>query len=336
MAKRILPLLFTLAVGALALTACGGGGGVASLARTDIAVVGDTHITRADYERILDQAKHNYKLQKHAFPKPGTPDYAGLQGQIVNYLVQKEEFAQRAKDMGIDITDKDVDARLKQLKKQFFGGDEKKYLASLKSQGMTEAQVKDDVRTQLVSEKIYKKVTSSVKVSDADVRKYYDKHKSQFETPPSRDVRHILVKSKALADRLDAELQANHGATFVADVKKYSQDPGSKQNGGRYTDTKGSFDPTFEKTAFSLKTKEISKPIHTKFGWHIIQALGDTKPKHVQPLSAVKDQIRSQLEQTKKNAAMRKWVKDTKKEFKGRVKYAPGFGPAATGTTSTG
>jgi peptidyl-prolyl cis-trans isomerase C len=223
------------------------------------------------------------------------------------------------------------------LKKQFFNGDEKKYQASLKAQHVTEAQVRKDIRNQLVAERVYKKVTGDVKVSDEEVRKYYEKHKSQFTTPESRDVRHILVKSKTRADQLDAELQANDGKTFTQLVKKWSQDPGSKQNGGRYTDTKGSFDPVFEKIAFSLKTKEISKPVHTRFGWHIIQALGPVKPKRVQPLSAVKDQIRSQLEQTDKNKAMRDWANDTKKEFKDRIKYAPGFAPpsASTSTTST-
>jgi parvulin-like peptidyl-prolyl isomerase len=335
MTKRFLPLLVPLVLAVAVLAGCGGGG-VANLQQTDIAVVGNDHITRADFEQVLSQAKHNYKAQHRAFPKAGSAEYAGLQTQIVTFLVQKAEYAQRAQDMGITISDKDVNARLDQLKKQFFGGDEKKYLASLKQQGMTEAQVKEDVRAQLVSERIYQKVTGSVKVSDADVRSYYDKHKTQFETPPSRDVRHILVKSHALASRLDAQLQANHGKTFTQLVTRYSKDPGSKKNGGRYTDTKGSFDPAFEKAVFSLKTNEISKPVHTQFGWHIIQALGPTKPKHVQPLSAVKEQIRSQLENTQKNAAMRKWVDDTKKKFAKRVKYAPGFGPASTAGSTTG
>ena len=337
MTKRFLPLPFALALVALALTlaGCGGGPSVAKLSRTDVAVVGGEHITRADYERILAQAKRNYKARKQKFPNAGTPQYQQLQNQIITYLVQTAEYSQRAEDMGIKISDKDVDARLAKLKKQFFGGNEKKYQASLKAQHVTEAQVRRDIKNQLVSERIYQKVTGSVKVSDQEVRKYYDSHKAQFTTPASRDVRHILVKSKSLADRLDTELQAAHGRNFPQLVKKYSKDPGSKQNGGRYTDTKGSFDPAFEKTAFSLKTKEISQPVHTRFGWHIIQALGPTKPKHVQALSAVKDQIRSQLEQTDKNKAMRDWLNETKKKYAKRVKYAPGFAPPSTSTSAT-
>jgi foldase protein PrsA len=335
MTKRILPLPFALALVALVLAGCGGGTAVAKLNRSDVAVVGGAHISRGDYERILDQAKRNYKTRKQKFPKAGTPQYQQLQNQIMTYLVQTAEYSQRAEDMGIKISDKDVDARLAKLKKQFFGGDEKKYQKSLKAQHITEAQVRHDIKNQLVSERIYQKVTGSVKVSDEEVRKYYDAHKAQFTTPASRDVRHILVKSKTLADKLEGELQAAHGRNFPLLVKRYSKDPGSKRNGGRYTDTKGSFDPAFEKTAFSLKTKEISQPVHTRFGWHIIQALAPTKPKHVQPLSVVKDQIRSQLEQTDKNKAMRDWLNETKQKYAKRVKYAPGFAPPSTSTSAT-
>jgi parvulin-like peptidyl-prolyl isomerase len=340
MTKRFLPLQFALALVALLLAGCGGGPGVADLSRQDVAVVGGDHITRAQFEQILSQAKKNYEVRKQPFPKAGTQQYQELQNQIVSYLVQTAEYSQRAKEMGIDISKKEIDSRLDKLKRQFYSDkkgkfDPKKYHARLKALNMTEAQVRDTITTQLVSERIYKKVTSDVKVSDAEVRAYYDKHKSQFTTPPSRDVRHILVKSKSLADRLYGQLQAKNGANFTQLVKQYTKDPGSKQNGGRYTDTKGSFDPAFEKTAFSLKTKEISKPVHTQFGWHIIQALGPVKTKQVQPLSTVKDQIRSQLEQQDKNKAMRKWFDDTKKEFKERVKYAPGFAPPSTDTTST-
>src|SRR5919199_364441 len=208
MTMRFLSLPFTLALAAatLALAGCGGGASVSNLEQNDVAVVGEQHVTRAQFERVLDQAKQNFKRQKRPFPKAGTQQYQELQNQIMNYLVQTAEYDQRAHEMGIDISDKDVDARLAKLKKQFFGGDEKKYQASLKAQHVTEEQVRKDIRNQLVAERVYKKVTEDVKVSDEEVRKYYDKHKSQFTTPPSRDVRHILVKSKSLAARLDGEL----------------------------------------------------------------------------------------------------------------------------------
>jgi parvulin-like peptidyl-prolyl isomerase len=177
-------------------------------------------------------------------------------------------------------------------------------------------------------------VTADVKISDADLMKYYTAHKKQFSQPASREVRHILVKKKSLADSLYAQLKG--GADFGALAKKYSQDPGSKAQGGKLTVSKGQTVPPFDKAAFSLKKNELSQPVHTTYGWHIIQPLGDVKPAKVTPFAQVKNQIKGQLAQTKKQDTMRKWVDQTKKDFAGKIRYAAGFAPPSTGTTTGG
>ena len=332
MTRRSFPLLLAALAAVLALAGCGGGGS-ASLASDDVATVGGEHITRTQFDQLLGQAEKSYKKQKRPFPKAGSAEYQTLRDQIMAFLVQKAEFAQKAADMGIKVDDKKVNDRLTQLKKQYFGGSEKKYLATLKAQGMTDSQVRDDLKTQLISEQLFNKVTSDVKVSDSDLKRYYDGHKQQFSQPASRQVRHILVKSKSLADKLYAQLKA--GADFGKLAKKYSQDPGSKAQGGKLTVSKGQTVPPFDKAAFSLKTNEISKPVHTTYGWHIIQPLGPVKPSKITPFSQVKLQIKGQLEQTKKQDKMRKWVDDVKKEFSKKIHYAAGFAPATTGTTTS-
>jgi parvulin-like peptidyl-prolyl isomerase len=331
MTRRTSLLLLAALAAVLGLAGCGGGPGAASLASDDVATVGSEHITRAQFDQLLGQAEKSYKKQGRAFPKAGSPEYQTLRDQIMAFLVQKAEFAQKAADLGIKIDDKKVDERLTQLKKQYFGGSEKKYLATLKAQGMTDSQVRDDLKTQLVSEQLFNKVTSDVKVSDSDLKRYYDGHKQQFSQPASRQVRHILVKSKSLADKLYAQLKG--GADFATLAKKYSQDPGSKAQGGKLTVSKGQTVPPFDKAAFSLKKNELSKPIKTTYGWHIIQPLGPVKPAKITPFAQVKLQIKGQLEQTKKQDKMRKWVDDVKKEFKDKIHYAAGFAPATTGTT---
>src|SRR5205085_12532121 len=138
------------------------------------------------------------------------------------------EFDQKAQDLKVAVTPKQVEARLSQIKKQAFGGSETKYEQQLKAQGLTDDEVHADLKAQMTSQALFNKVTANVKASDADVKAYYDSHKTQYVQPQSRDVRHILVKSKPLAQRLYTELRHNKGATFAADAKKYSQDPGSK------------------------------------------------------------------------------------------------------------
>src|SRR5438105_4311207 len=103
---------------------------------------------------------------------------------------------------------------------------------------------------------------------------------------------------------------------FAALAKKYSQDPGSKSAGGKLTISKGQTVPQFDKIAFSLKTNQLSKPVHTQYGWHVIQALSAIKPSKKTPLTQVKAAIKQQLLQQKKNDAMQKWLNGLDKEFK--------------------
>src|SRR5207244_5336912 len=172
---------------------------------------------------LMDRAKKSYDSQKRPFPKPGTAEYEQLKGQAVTFLIQRAEYAQEADAMGIKITDSDIDKRIEQLKKQYYGGSEARYEKTLKQQGLTTDQAKEEVRASLIAEDLFKKITDKVKVSQSDIKAYYTSHKSQYVQPESREVRHILVTKKALADSLLAKLQA--GANFAAPAKNYSTDP---------------------------------------------------------------------------------------------------------------
>jgi parvulin-like peptidyl-prolyl isomerase len=324
-----------LAVCSLALVAGCGGSSSATLNDDDVAVAGSQQITKAQFTALMNRAKKSYDAQKRPFPKPGSQEYEQLKGQAITFLIQRAEFEQEAKDLGIKITDADVDKRIDQLKKQFYGGSEQKYKRTLSQQGLTEEQAKDEVRAQLVSEQLFTKITSDVKVSDKQIREYYDSHKSQYQQPESRDVRHILVQKKALADQLDA--QVKRGANFAALAKKYSKDPGSASNGGKLTVTKGQTVPAFDRIAFSLKKGQISQPVKTQYGYHIIQALSAVKPPQKTPLSKVETSIRQQLGDQEKRDAMTKWFDDTKNKYcKSRIKYQVGYAPNPDPCTTTG
>ena len=196
-----------------------------------------------------------------------------MRNQAVQYLVQREQFEQEAAELDVEVTEKQVDDRLAQIQKQYFGGDKEKYEKQLKKQGMTDAQVRNEIRAQLVSERIFARVTREVKVSDKQIEEYYAKNKAQYSQPESREVRHILVKTKAQADDLAAQLEG--GGDFAALAKKFSQDTGSKANGGKLTISKGQTVAPFDKAAFALKVNEVSEPVKTEFGFHIIEPLSD-------------------------------------------------------------
>jgi foldase protein PrsA len=176
-------------------------------------------------------------------------------------------------------------------------------------------------------------VTEGVKVTDDEITDYYGKHKSDYKVAASRDVRHILVAKKALADTIHSQLA--DGGNFAALAKKYSTDPGSKQNGGKLTVRKGETVPQFDKVAFDLKKNQLSEPVKTQYGWHIIEALSDVKPPSTTPLKDVKEQIRQQLLQEKRQKAITDWSKDTNDEFKDQISYQVGYAPPATTGATT-
>jgi parvulin-like peptidyl-prolyl isomerase len=348
----------------LVVAACGGGGSQ-SVSGDSVAAVGDQQITKAQWDALIAQTKRNFLATKRKFPAPGTVDYANLKTNATQFLIQGSEYQQEADKLGVKVTDQDVNARLDQIKKQYYGNPagqkqatpaqmETRYQAALKQQGFTDEEVRQGIKLQLVREDVFNKVTKDTKVSDDEIKTYYDKNKQQYATPaqpPSRDVRHILVKSKKLADQLYTQLQANPGK-FAALAKKYSTDTSSAQNGGRLppgTAVKGRLVKPFEDVAFSIKTNQISKPVHSQFGWHIIEALGPVKagtPAKPTPLSQVKEAIRQQLLSSDKQKSMDKWLAGIKKHYCKSIGYQQGYAPppgqdpckqsAATGATGAG
>jgi parvulin-like peptidyl-prolyl isomerase len=329
---RFLPLPLLLVAAAFAVAGCGGGSSD-SVPANSVAVVGEDTITKAQFNHLIEGAKRTYKARKTPFPKAGTTQYKSLQDQAMQYLVQQSELEQKAKELDVAVTDKDVDGRLTQIKKQYFGGSEKRYQDQLKQQGLTEQQIRQDLHAQLLSEKLYNEVTKDVKVSDADAKAYYNEHKSTYEQKASRDVRHILVNTKKQADDLETQLKS--GGNFAALAKKFSKDPGSAAQGGKLTISKGQTVPPFDKAAFDLKVNEISPPVHTTYGWHIIQALTAVKAAKLTPLKDVEASIKQQLLQTKKTDTMTKWVDGVKKDFSKQISYQTGYAPQNTSTGTT-
>src|ERR1051325_4729136 len=204
--RFLLPLLL---LGVLAAAGCGGGGGGnAKLLPNDIAVVGEQHIPKSMFDEVMGYAGHNLKVQGQTFPKAGSTAYASIKSQAVTLLVQEAEKENEAAKLGITITDKDIDARLKQIKKQYFGNSQKRYEQQLKKDELTESEVRDQIKANLVAQRLFDKLTKDVTVTKAAIAAYYVQHQTDYQKPASRAVQYILVgKAKAsLADSLFSQL----------------------------------------------------------------------------------------------------------------------------------
>ena len=341
MSSRIrlgISVLLLALVASLTLVACGGSSS-ADVPSGAIAVVGDKPITKAEFDQLMEQQKKAAESKGQTFPQAGTPEYETVKATVVKGLVELREWELEGAAMGIKVTDQEIETQLKQLKQQYGLTDEQKYQAQLAKLGVTDAQVRDQLRTRILSNKIFEAVTKNAKPTEIDIANYYKQNSANYQQPESRDVRHILVKTKAQADDLYNRIKG--GADFATLAKKYTQDSASKADGGKFTAYKGRTVAPFDEFVFSAKTGELSKPIKTKFGWHIIQVLSAVKPAAETPLSQVHDTIKTTLTQQKQNTAMKNWIANLKKKYADQISYAPGYAPAASASgtgagTSTG
>lgn len=263
-------------------------------------------VKRTALDAIVVRVKAMYAAQR--MPPPTDLEEQALKGLIIKQLIiGKATAADRAKgkaDFETQInklkesrgfTDEELG---KQIDMQLFGGETREQ--------WTNENV-DNVTMPIVLER-----ELNVKVTDDDVKKYYDDpaNISKFEEPERVRAAHILLmtsdpethqplspekkaeKKKQMEDILK---QARAGADFAELAKKYSEDPGSKDKGGEYTFPRGQMVKEFEDTAFSLKPGQISDVIETQFGYHIIKLYEKIPAKKVE-FDKVKDEIKNALE----------------------------------------
>jgi parvulin-like peptidyl-prolyl isomerase len=326
-----LTFLAALAALTLAVSGCGGESGVPEGA---VAVVDGTEIPESDLDILVEQAKRQYGAQ---FPKAGTPEYQDLRKQYVAGLVQNEWFAQEAEGLGLEVSDKEVDTELDKFVKSRFDGKQAELEKALKEQNFPMEALRDSLHDALLSQKLFEEVTKDVKVPQSELLAYYEQNSAQYSTPESRDVRHILIseksangevdfaKSKTEADRIYSELR--NGGDFAALAKAESADTVSAKDGGKLTVSKGQTVPEFDKWSFEAKVGDISQPIKTTYGYHVIEALSPVRDAAATPFKKVRASIQATLLQDKKTTFMNEWAADVRDKYEGKTQYAAGLQP---------
>jgi parvulin-like peptidyl-prolyl isomerase len=316
----------------LVVSACGGESGVPAGA---VAVVDGTEISKSELDRLMERTKKGFEAQKQEFPKAGTPEFQRLQQQTLAFLVQREQLERAGDELDVEVTDEDVDEALEEFVKTRFAGDRKEYEKALADQGFTEEDLRETLATTVLSTKVFEAVTKDAEVTEEEIVAYYAQNQSQYSTPASRDVRHILIaekkpngevdyaKSKTEADRIHAQLEG--GADFAALVRQHSADEASKAEGGKLTISKGQTVPEFDATSFELDRGELSEPVRTQFGYHVIEALSPVRKAETTPLAKARSAIRATLLQERKSEVVQEWLDDLRADSD--VSYAVGFAP---------
>ncbi|MCR1991620.1 peptidylprolyl isomerase [Bacillus subtilis] len=171
---------------------------------------------------------------------------------VLTQLVQEKVLDKKYK-----VSDKEIDNKLKEYKTQL--GDQ--YTALEKQYGKD--YLKEQVKYELLTQKAAK---DNIKVTDDEIKEYWEGLKGQIRAS------HILVADKKTAEEIEKKLKK--GEKFDALAKEYSTDTGSATNGGELgwiSKDNEQLDSTFRKAAFKLKTNEVSDPVKTQFGYHIIK-----------------------------------------------------------------
>jgi parvulin-like peptidyl-prolyl isomerase len=325
------PLIATaaLAIGLLAgFAGCGGGTKSASGVPSSVAaVVGNERISKAELASQIAITRRQYAVKKMSFPNPGAQDFIVIRDKALTYLVQESELDQKLHALGVaPVTTHDVDARLASVRKKLFGNSESAYTQALANTGLTEADAKAELHDRLVETRLFEHVNAKTSVSELEVRRYYDSHKTQYGRAATRDVRYILVASEALAAKIATQLR--DGGDFAALAKRYSVDAASAKAGGAITISQGNSIAELERAAFRLKTGAISQPVHTRYGWSVVQAVGPVHAGKFAPLSTIEGQLRATILKSKKQTRWTAFLAKVRSEFAGSVRYQKGYAPA--------
>jgi foldase protein PrsA len=266
---------------------------------------------------------------KAARPASAQPDPAqavssareALQGLIVAQVVLNG-----AKQEGVTVSDTEVDARLEQIRQQV-AAQGQNFEAALAQRNLTVAVLRDQLRVQVAAEKISAKLVPGK--GDDELLTSLGKRKADFL---QLRVRHVLVRDQATARKVKSQLEG--GGDWAALAKRYSIDPGTKEQGGDLGfQSKGATVAPFEKAAVALAGKgsckgrtsgdcasPIGGPVKTQFGWHVLQVTGVRLP----PLD---ENLRNQLDpslQPRRQKAVQDWF--TQRIKAASIEVNPRFG----------
>jgi parvulin-like peptidyl-prolyl isomerase len=249
------------------LLAAGCGDDSASLPDGVVAQVGDAQITEAQLDTTIEQSRAEATSSGQTLPEEGEEGYTDIRSQALQSLVQQKVVEFEARDCGkpCEVTDAEITAELARIRTANFEDSQQKFDDFLKERKISKADARAIVRSQLQNQALFDHVTRGVRFSEADAQKYYEDNPAQFKVPAGRTASHILVATKAEADRIRAEVTPEN---FAELAKENSTDTGSAPQGGDLGQfQKGTFVPEFEKVAFSLKIRQPSRSVQPQSGF---------------------------------------------------------------------
>lgn len=168
----------------------------------------------------------------------------------------------------------------------------------------------EKVKANVLVQYSIKKLMGSIVVTEEDLKAYFDQNPEQFQSGEQVKASHILVSSEEEALKIQQEIQ--NGLSFEEAAKKYSTCPSKEQGGDLGSFSRGRMVPEFENAAFSMNVGEVSAPVKTQFGYHLIQ-LVDHQSSAVQAFDTIKDQLNQFLINQQVEKVLSEKLNDVKK-----------------------
>lgn len=305
--KKGLALLLA-AVMMLGTAACGGSESGTVIARVTDADSGDSlsEITEGELDGIIQLSAHLVGQDMEAL-KSQEELYAALKQDMLRSMMSFELMRLELENRGAEVFPEDYEDQLDEF---------------VKSDQVKGAGVGKGIVTKYFEMAYYSQAFSSEagkEITDEEVRKYYEDNRATAYTATAATgkVSHILVDSEELANEIYDKIMG--GADFAEMAKQYGTD-GTKDQGGSLgvlAEDEAGYDTDFMKGAFALKSDEVSKPVKTQFGYHIIKMEDRTEAGGVTPFEDAEEEIRSQLANNKASELLTELTKKYKVEYLG-------------------
>ena len=237
--------------------------------------------------------------------------------EILTNLINRELLYQEAEKKGIKPDEQKVASRFAEVKQS--APTEADFQNMLKEMDISEADIKNEIsRSFVIQEFIDSQITADIKVSDEEIKAFYDGHPDYFKKPEQVKASHILIKSdsvkddetkkKAARDKLRAiQEKVKKGEDFAELAKAGSECPSASNGGDLGYFTKGRMVKPFEDAAFALKTGETSDIAVTQFGYHLIRVT-DRKSESTVSLDEAKEKISEHLKKQKTMESVNQYI----------------------------
>ncbi len=241
---------------------------------------------------------------------------------FLSQLIRRAVLQPKAEELGVEVTQAEVSARLDQIQGDF--PSEAAFQEALKEQGLDEGQLRVLVTDSLLEQEIRTEVTAEARPTEAELRGYYKAHVDDFRETRAQ---HILVDNEALAqslvDRLEAAPKKQIDHLFRQLAREFSTDkPNAKKGGdlGYFPSSGEGFVAPFRQAVTKLGAGDISAPVKTQFGWHVIRVTDE----RVQAFDQVRNELEGRLATQTEDRVWGEWLKAAYEEAE--VKVNPRYG----------